>query len=420
MPRSRRLILALVFSFLCEFFLQITSVHAIVTEQTLHSFNYVDGTNPRAGLVFDSAGNLYGTTSQDGPTGAGTVYELMSNGAGQWAYQTIYTFCSVSRCSDGIGPESGLIFDAAGNLYGTTSEGGNSGCGHGCGTVFQMTPSSDGGWTETVLYTFSGGDDGGTPVGGLIMDSAGNLYGTTSSGGPTSNFCLQGCGVVFRLQRGSNGNWTEKVLHSFCVGGCLDGAFPTGLTSYAGNLYCTTSQVGRYNGGTVVQLIPNLKGGWTGKLLYSFGKGSDGVSPNPGLVFDAAGNLYGTANGGGRYHLGTVFRLSPGINGQWTETTLHAFCSATNCLDGASPSAGLIMDAAGRLYGTAAWGGTAQDGTVFMLKLNTNGRWSEIVLYDGSSGSLDEPVIFDTSGNLFGSTSNGGSYNLGSVFEITP
>jgi uncharacterized repeat protein (TIGR03803 family) len=425
MPAKRCMkVLALGFALVYEFVLLTTPVSAAATEQVLHSFNYSDGTHPYGGLIVDAAGNMYGTTSQDGPTGAGTVFELIPNGSGQWGYQVLYNFCSVSGCSDGIGPMSGLILDSAGNLYGTTSQGGNAifGCGHGCGTVFQLSPSSGGSWTETVLYAFSDGGDGATPIGGLVLDSAGNLYGTTSSGGASSIYCAQGCGVLFMLKRGANGLWTEQVLHSFCsVSGCIDGAVPNGLIfDTAGNLYCTTSQLGRYNGGTLFQLTPSLNGGWRSKMLYAFGNGTDGALPNPGLVFDADGNMYGTTNTGGPYHSGIVFEIIPGASGEWTEKIVHAFCSATNCLDGGLPLAGVTVGAAGHLYGTASVGGSSGGGTVFVMTAATNGHWKETVLYDSYSGNLDQRLTLDTVENLFSMTTDGGNFYLGSLFEITP
>jgi uncharacterized repeat protein (TIGR03803 family) len=413
-------VLTLIFAVLCDFLFLGASGRAAATEEVLHNFNYSDGTNPEGALILDTLGNLYGTTSQNGATGAGTVYELLPNGSGQWGYQVLYEFCSLPGCPDGAIPQSGLLLDAAGNLYGTTSQGGNFGCGHGCGTVFELSPTSGGGWIENVLYTFSGGSDGATPLAGLVMDAAGNLYGTTSSGGSNSIYCSQGCGVIFRLQQGTSGEWTQSVLHSFCaVNGCLDGAVPNGLAfDDAGNLYGTTSQLGRYDGGTLFQLTPT-RGGWTGKLLHSFGKHPDGVSPNPGLVFDRAGNLFGTTNKGGANNSGTVFQLKPGTNDQWTEKILHSFCTATNCLDGAFPAAGLTVGPADHLYGTSFTGGAGQLGTVYVLLPDANGRWNFAVLYDSLSGNLDELVTLGTTENLFSTTTSGGESYLGSVFELT-
>lgn len=402
------------------FLMMTASAFAAGTEQVLLSFNYGGGTHPHAGLILDASGNLYGTTYTDGTYGAGTVFELLPGGGGQWGFEALYNFCAVTGCFDGGLSESSLIFDAAGNLYGTTSQGGNSdGCGHGCGTVFKLT-NSGGLWTETVLYSFSGGSDGGIPIAGLVFDAAGNLYGTTSAGG-NSTYCAGGCGVIFRLRRAANGTWKEKVLHTFCAGtGCLGGGVPNGLTIDAkGNLYCTTNQLGLYGGGTVLRFAPGANGGWTKKILHRFGKGTDGASPYGELIFDAGGSLYGTTSKGGSHFSGTVFRLTPGTNDKWTEKILHTFCSSTNCADGALPYAGVTMNSAGTLFGTTYSGGAHSAGTVFTMTPDANGRWTEAVLYD-SGDNPDARLILDSAGNLYSTTMNGGDYRLGSVFEITP
>jgi len=423
MPNKKSLIVLLAVAGLA---LGVLSTPALVfatsTEQVLHSFNYNDGTVPVASLIFDAAGNLYGTTEGDGPYGGGTAFELVP-GANGWGYEVLYNFCSATGCADGGLPESRLIMDAVGNLYGTTSQGGNSRCGHGCGTVFQLTPSGGGTWTQTVLYTFTGGKDGGSPAAGLVFDAAGNLYGTTSQGGSHSMDCGSvGCGVVFELISQANGKWTEKVLHTFCSStGCRDGMTPNGLIfDAAGNLYTSTSQGGNYGGGAVFRLAPSASGQRTGKVLHSFGKGKDGASPYGELVFDAAGNLYGTTNRGGGYIGGTVFRLSPGANGTWNEKILHRFCPKSECQDGAYPYAGVILDAADSLYGTTYYGGSYGLGTVFKLTPGANDRWRETVLYDSDGGNPDAGLTWDTVGNLYSTTANGGYYGLGTVFEITP
>jgi len=397
---------------------------AVGTEQLLYSFSYSGGTNPYGALVRDAAGNLYGTTNQDGATGGGTVYELLPNGSGHWGYEALYNFCSLLACADGLAPQSGLLLDSSGNLYGTTSMGGDYSdpkCGHGCGVVFELT-NDNGFWTETVLYTFTGGSDGAGPLTKLVMDAAGNLYGTTFAGGLRSTYCGDGCGVVFTLRHGSDGKWTQKVLHAFCsVQQCVDGASPTGLTfDAAGNLYCTTGEVGRYGGGTLVQLTPHGNDTWTGKLLHSFGKGSDGSLPNPGLAFDASDNVYGTTNRGGEFNSGIAFELIAGANGHWTEKVLHSFCSPTSCSEGGQPLAGLTMGPLGRLFGTTYVGGIGNLGTVYALTKSEAGQWNTTAIYSSFSGNLDAPVMFDPAGNLFSTTRIGGNNNLGSVFEITP
>ena len=240
--------------------------------------------------------------------------------------------------------------------------------------MFKLTPTVGGAWTETVLYNFGNGTDGYAPSGGLIRDAAGNLYGTTEFGGTNHCFIGQdrGCGTVFELTPTAGGEWTETVLHNFGSG--TDGFTPVAglIFDAAGNLYGTTGDGGNYGYGTVFELTPTNGGSWTETVLYSFNlQGSGGYGPGVGpLVFDAAGSLYGTAFYGGAYPGGTAFKLTPTVGGDWTETVLYSFGNGT---DGSGPfAAGLIFDAAGNLYGTTWYGGTHQCGqygcgTVFEL-----------------------------------------------------
>jgi len=406
-------------------FLTTPQLFAASKEKVLHSFNRNDGANPYAGLIFDAAGNLYGTSDGGGAFGGGTVFELTSGAGGTWTETVLYNFGAGD--GDGGGPEASLTFDAAGNLYGTTVAGGMY-CGpSGCGTVFELTPGEGGTWTEKVLHNFNVNDgDGAWPVAGVIFDAAGNLYGTTPSGGAL------GRGTVFELTPGAGGTWTETVLFNFGAGNPQGGL----IFDTAGNLYGTTDVGGTKacpNCGTVFELTKGTNGMWTKKVLHNFGSnGKDGRNPVAGLIFDAAGNLYGTTLqgvGGG----GTVFELSPTVGGGWKEKILHSF-DGNN--DGKEPRAGLILDAAGKLYGTTAMGGAADCrfsdlpcGTVFRLTPGTNGEWTEKVLrsFNGSDGAGPfAGLIFDAAGNLYGTTASGGTGSgcngggCGTVFEITP
>ncbi|MGA2369618.1 MAG: choice-of-anchor tandem repeat GloVer-containing protein [Candidatus Korobacteraceae bacterium] len=292
------------------------------TEKLLYSFcaqtNCPDGEYPYAGLIFDAAGNLYGTTQSGGNVGGncgtygcGTVFELTPTGGGSWTEQVLHAF----NGTDGSTPFAGLIFDAAGNLYGTTEDGGA----YGEGTVFELTLIAGGGWTEQVLYSFGNGTgDGTAPIAGLIFDAAGSLYGTTVSGGTYTCFGGDECGTVFELTPTAGGGWTEQVLHNF-TGAYNDGAYPYGdlIFDTAGNHYGTTSEGGNAGAGTAFELTPTEGGSWTQQVLHSFGIGTDGARPNAGLVFDAAGNLYGTTYFGGTNNsmcscnsCGTVFELT--------------------------------------------------------------------------------------------------------------
>jgi uncharacterized repeat protein (TIGR03803 family) len=321
------------------------------TESVLYGFT--DGGAPHAGVIFDQAGNLYGTAMGGGAYREGSVFELTKNLDGTWTESALHSFCRYRHsCHDGNEPYAGLIFDTAGNLYGTTTTGGNlSDCApNGCGVVFQLTPSPDGSWTEKVLHQFTGGKDGGGPYAGLIFDTAGNLYGTATSGG------VYGSGVIFKLTPSVSGRWTEKVLHHFTGG--RDGGYPyAGLIfDQAGNLYGTTVGGGAHGWGTVFELEHNPNGSWKEKVLHSF-NGKDGEWPEGSLIFDQAGNVYGTTFGGGNLTCttgngcGVVFKLTPNANGGWREIVLHVF---TAHKDGRYPAAGLILDQAGNLYGTSS------------------------------------------------------------------
>ena len=394
-------------------------------EKLLHSFNNngVDGANPFAGLIGDAAGNLYGTTGYGGTYNWGTVFKLTPQAGGGWTETVLHSFSG----GDGADPLAGLISDAVGNLYGTTWGGGTgSNCGTGgCGTVFELSPTAGGGWTETVLHNFdNNGADGVDPSAGLIFDAGGNLYGTTQLGGTYDN------GTVFKVSPGEGG-WTETVLHSFGSINNDGGTPSAGLIfDAAGNLYGTTRGGGTYYYGTVFELSPTAGGGWTETVLHNFGNGTDGRYLSASLIFDAAGNLYGTTAAGGtgvntliQYVGGTAFELTPNGSGRWTEQVLYNFCPAwPNCTDGETP-ARLIFDAAGNLYGTTGAGGTYGGGTVFELTPAGGGNWTEQVLHSFNGTDGDAPsagLIFDAAGNLYGATQGGGTYGEGTVFELTP
>jgi uncharacterized repeat protein (TIGR03803 family) len=330
------------------------------TETILHFFNNKGAAaQPRSGLIFDAAGNLYGTAFYGGDANHdGAVFELIPQAGGGWTNQILHAF----NGRNGSNSAATLIFDAAGNLYGTTSGGGI----HNNGTVFELMPVTGGGWTEKVLHNFnSSGKDGYSPFGSLIFDAAGNLYGTTVYGGDRNKCGGLGCGIVFELKPVAGGGWTEKILHTF-IG--TDGSAPIAgmVFDTAGNLYGTTTAGGAGSCGTVFELKPRAAGGWTEKVLLNFNlNGKAGNTPWSNLIFDAAGNLYGTTvhNGSGGY--GTVFELTRAAHGQWPLKVLHGF--SFNGTDGTEPYAGLIFDSAGNLYGTTSGGGAHDSGTVFEI-----------------------------------------------------
>jgi hypothetical protein len=361
-----------------------------------------------------------------------------------WKEKVLYSFQSAT---DGATPVGAVVFDKQGNLYGTTRDGGSSSCRsvQQCGTVYQLTPPVKQGdpWTETVLYIFKGNTskDGASPYGGLVIDAAGNLYGTTGYGG-TGNCVvlgtLMGCGTVFEMSppQQKGGKWTETVLYSFPTP--KQGFVPAGdlVFDIAGNLYGATIFGGGFGTtcdpfyqycGAVFELSPpKTKGGkWTEKVLHGFKSGTDGASPNGGLVLDSKGKVYGTTFGGGNESgecgaggCGTAFELDPPTQkgGAWTERVLHRFNRNTS--DNGVPSAGFAMDAKGNLYGTTV-------GTVFRLAppSTNSGRWKETILHTftqdayGPKGAL----IFDTGGNLYGAAEYGNNgTRYGSVFRLRP
>jgi uncharacterized repeat protein (TIGR03803 family) len=259
----------------------------------------------------------------------------------------------------GSEPDAGLVFDGNGNLYGTTLFGG----GADDSVVFELTPGSSG-WTETVLHSFMGGADGRFPCSSLIFDGNGNLYGTASSGGDQQR-CegYDGCGVVFELTPGTSG-WTERVLYSFDYPIHHDGAYPVARLVFdkVGNLYGTTFLRGAFGDGVIFQLTPYSNGKWSERILHAFTGGKDGAGPDVGLVFDAAGNLYGTALAGGAGY-GTAFKLTPTSTGGWTFRTLHQFMDHP----GAHPRGDLVVDGAGNIYGTTEGDSKTTFGSVWEI-----------------------------------------------------
>jgi len=329
-------------------------------ESALHVFTGgADGGCPNGGLVFDAAGNLYGASWSGGAYGGGTVFELTPNPDKTWTESVLYDF---TGGLDGSVPAAPLIIDAQGDLYGTALYGGT-----GWGVVFKLTPNSGGTWTQSVLYTFAGTPDLGHAEGNVIFDAAGNLYGTAYEGGSAK--CGGGCGGVFKLAPSQNGTWTESVLHRF---NGADGADPQGglVFDANGDLYGATVWSGHFGGcgnnrcGTIFELTPNPDGTWAIHFPHRFTGGKDGGSSVGNLAFDATGNLYGTGHLGGAYGYGVVFKLAPKPTGGWKETVLHAFKDTP----GANPQDGVIFDAAGNLYSTTGGDGSKTFGSVFEIK----------------------------------------------------
>ena len=341
---------------------QLTASNGTWDETILYNFTGgQDGSYPIGALIADTAGNLYGETNAGGSQNAGVVFEL-SNSGGSWEQKVLHNFGSGF---DGANPQGPLVFDSRGNLFGTTVLGG----GLNGGTVFEMTPVN-GAWSETVLHSFGATNDGYLPYGGLTLDAAGNVYGTTQAGG--ANPCLGlGCGIVFELVAATG--WTENILHQF--GGGSDGIYPnsTPIFDRVGNLYGSTvfggglgqcsAGIDTTTCGTVYKLSPGSNGAWTETILHRFTGGTGGSQPNSPLAFDGAGNLYGetaqtsSSNGG-------LFRLTAKTGGGWAFRLFFTFDGT----DGANPEGGLRVSSKGVLYGTTIYGGANGYGVVFAVK----------------------------------------------------
>jgi hypothetical protein len=436
-----------------------SSASAEWKEKVLYSFQggTTDGSSPAGGVVFDAAGNLYGATDQGGgecpPAQCGTVFQLAppAKSGDPWTETVLHVFKG-NASGDGNTPVGSVILDSSGNLYGTTGYGGTGDCvllGEkvGCGTVYELSPPTQkgGAWTETILYSFPTAKQGYLPNGNLVFDKAGNLYGATMFGGgygTTCNAFYQYCGAVFELSppQKKGGKWTEKVLHGFrgiAAGSEFgDGSNPNGglVIDSTGRIYGTTYEGGcncPHNSsqgcGTVFGLAPPTKkgGAWVETVLHRIRpKNSVGELPMAGVIMDRKGNLFGTT------HEDTVFRLTPSSRrpSSWVETILYGF-------DGQGPSysldAPLIFDLTGNLYSTAyAGSGGSVDGNVFRLKRpdGNSGNWTIDVLYsfEGSpDGALPAAgLTFDGHGGLYSTTESGGTGSAcqggcGTVFKVT-
>jgi uncharacterized repeat protein (TIGR03803 family) len=374
-----------------------------------------DGGTPAAMLTFDSQGNAYGTTVVGGADGYGSIFELTPESGGKWKLATLYSF---TGGADGKNPYGGVTFDAKGNLYGTTVAGGSGGAcsGDGCGVVYELSPFR-GGWSQTVLYDFTGRNDGFGPGGPVVFDKSGNLYGTTPDGGSHA------AGVVFGLGPHTNGQWTPHVILS-CKGGKdgSTGSLGALLVDDAGNLYGIAELGGAHSAGVAFKLAPQSGGKWQFSAIYGFKGQPNAGSPYGGLIADAKGNLYGTTYFGGKNGLGSVFQLTP-ANGKYKESLLYSFQAAK---DGNGPLSTLVFDAKGSLYGTASAGGDpgCGCGAIFKLSPSSGGKWKESVVHnfkgDPDGAYSNYGLTLDSKGNLFGVTALGGNQNQGAIFELVP
>lgn len=372
-------------------------------ERTLYTFaGGSNGDVPSGTLIFDSNGNLYGL-SGGGANGAGAIFQLTPSGSGSWTESVIYSFLNYSDY-----PGESIVFDLNGNLYGTMPSSGT------CGAVYQLVPSTSGSWTQNIVFSFTDSATQGCYPDTIIFDPAtGNLYGITEQGGANNG------GVAFALAPVLGGGWNFNLIYSFCGAGCS----PTGTLTLdsSGSLYGTTTAGGSYSDGTVFRLT-NGTNGWTATTLYNFTGGYNGYSTFGGVVFDQHGNIYGvTDEPGGGDDVGNVIELTP-TKGDWIIHVIHTF---TGGPDGGNPAAyKLAIDRPGNLYGTTTLGGLYRYGTAYKLAPSSNGKWTETVLHSFTNGAdganPDCGFVFDSAGNLYGSTNNGGADGYGVVFEVKP
>jgi uncharacterized repeat protein (TIGR03803 family) len=387
------------------------------TFSVIHSFTGEnDGGNPRAGLMTDSQGNLYGTAFSGGAYGQGLVYKLRDSSG--WILTPVHSFLPYDV---GASPDW-ITFAPDGTIFGATYHS----YVHDTGTVFHLRPSANTcrsvlcEWLNSTLYQFQDVPDGANPEGSLVLDQRGNLYGSTYYGGHSG----QACGTIYELSPSSGGGWTEAVLYRFSCGS--DGSVPNGvILGPDGSLYGTTIYGGINNGGVVFRFTPSGSGG-TMQTIYTFQNNPDGFNPAGGLIFDGAGNIYGTTAAGGMNSGGTVFELVPS-NGVWTKTILFNFAGLDEC----GPYNSLSFDSSGNIYGTTYCDDPYTAGTVFKLSY-ANGSWTNTVLHNftnGADGGFPySNVVIDANGNACGTTLYGGLSNpsicgpsgCGVIWEITP
>lgn len=365
-----------------------------------------DGGAPHTALSFDSSGNAYGVTVTGGASDCGTVFQLSTTGV----ETPLFAFDCFST---GKNPYGGVIIDSKGNLYGTTVAGGDGGicAGDGCGVVYMLS-NSGGSWTETVLYNFTGLDDGFGPGGALIMDASGNLYGTTPDGGSG------GVGVIYELSP-KGGQWVQTVLHAFTGGddGAVGSLGPL-LLDHNGNIDGVTELGGKFGAGTVFQLFM-ARGQWSFSTLYSFRGQPDAAFPYGGVIEDPKGNLYGTTYFGGASGVGAVFQLDLAHK---REHVLYSFAEGN---DGGYSTSSLIFDSRGNLYGTTSMGGnpSCDCGTVFELSPAQGGVKERILHRFSESPDGGYPyygLTSDGKGNFYGSTVSGGHNTQGVIFSFKP
>jgi uncharacterized repeat protein (TIGR03803 family) len=378
------------------------------TTDVIFSFEEDNGEYADTDLETDSAGNIYGSTVLGGDHGSGTVFQLSPTGSG-WQQTVLYNF---TGGADGGEPYKGVTIDRQGNLYGTAVTGGSGGCEGGCGVVYKLT-QSNGTWNQTIIYAFTGGDDGSGPGARVTVDRSGNVYGMTPTGGP------YGAGTIYKLQPNA-GSYTFQVIHTFTGGNDGSSGSAGRMLLDHGRLYGAATTGGTYGNGVVFQLTPTTVGEWDFRTLYSFHGQPDGSFPYGALLRASSGKIYGTTYYGGRNGIGSVYELSPRSVGEWNERIIYSFQTGS---DGNSPISNLVSDTAGNFYGTTSEGGLGT-GTIFKLAPAGGGRWTESVVHSFAGppdgGFSYNGMVVDPFGNFYGATVHGGTADDGSVYQFTP
>ncbi len=378
------------------------------TTDVIFSFAEDDGEYADTDLETDNAGNIYGTTVLGGNFGSGTVFQLSPTPNG-WVHTVLYSF---TGGADGGEPYKGVSLDRAGNLYGTAVTGGSGSCEGGCGVVYKLTKSG-GTWTQTVIHAFTGGDDGSGPGARVTVDRSGNIYGMAPTGG------ANGLGTIYKIRQVAGG-WSFRVIHTFTGGD--DGATGSAgrMILRHGRLFGAATTGGTYGSGVIFELTPTEVGEWDFRAVYSFRGQPDGSFPYGAILFDGSGNVYGTTYYGGTNGIGAVYKLSTRPTGEWEEHVIYSFQDGT---DGNSPISNLVFDPAGNLYGTTSEGGLGS-GVIFKLSPVGGGLWTESVVHsfqgppDGSFAY--NGMVVDRFGNFYGATVHGGMNDDGSVYKFTP